>query len=130
MLELGTGFAFVGRQFPIKVDEQEYFIDLLFYHTQLRRYIVVELKAGKFKAEYVGKLNMYLTAVNEALNTQADDTAIGLILCRDKDRALAKYSLDGLTKPRSIANYSNLPSKEALENHLLDESEDKENIYK
>lgn len=105
LIEMGKGFAFVGRQYEIVVSENEYFIDLLFYHLQLRCYVVIELKTGKFKPEYAGKLNFYLSAVDTQLKYPQDNPTIGLILCKYKDKVEAEYSLRDLQKPIGISEY-------------------------
>jgi predicted nuclease of restriction endonuclease-like (RecB) superfamily len=99
MLELGKGFAFVGRQYLLNAGTQEFYIDLLFYHLKLHCYVVIDLKTGKFKPEYAGKLNFYLTAVDEQVKTAQDNPSIGLILCRDRDNLVAEYALRDLNKP-------------------------------
>lgn len=131
LLELGAGFAFVGRQFPLKVGGQEFFPDLLFYHLKLRSYIVVELKATEFKPDYAGKLNFYLTAVDELLSHPNDQPAVGLLLCKTKNKVVAEYALRDINKPIGISEYEtkileslpeelkrSLPSIEALEREL------------
>lgn len=105
LIEMGKGFAFVGRQYEIIVSDNEYFIDLLFYHLQLRCYIVIELKTGKFKPEYAGKLNFYLSAVDTQLKHPQDNPSIGLILCKYKDKVEAEYSLRDIQKPIGISEY-------------------------
>ena len=129
LLELGKGFAFVGRQYRLEISDNEYFIDLLFYHLDLRCYIVIELKAGRFKPEYAGKLNFYLSAVDSMLKRADDNPTIGLILCRYKDKIEAEYSLRDIKKPMSISSYiltqkitgnlsSKLPTVKEMENEL------------
>lgn len=105
LLELGKGFAFVGRQYVIQVGENNYAIDLLFYHLELRCYIVLELKSGKFKPEYAGKLNFYLSAIDSQLKHPQDKPSIGLILCKHKDKIEAEYSLRDIQKPIGISEY-------------------------
>lgn len=105
LIEMGKGFAFVGRQYEIIVSDNEYFIDLLFYHLQLRCYVVIELKTGKFKPEYAGKLNFYLSAVDTLLKHPQDNPSIGLILCKYKDKVEAEYSLRDIQKPIGISEY-------------------------
>ena len=105
LIEMGKGFAFVGRQYEIIVSDNEYFIDLLFYHLQLRCYVVIELKTGKFKPEYAGKLNFYLSAVDTQLKHPQDNPSIGLILCKYKDKVEAEYSLRDMQKPIGISEY-------------------------
>jgi predicted nuclease of restriction endonuclease-like (RecB) superfamily len=131
LLELGKGFAFVGRQFKIEVSETDYFIDLLFYHIDLRSYIVIELKAGKFKPEYAGKLNFYLSAVDSQIKKPDDNQSIGILLCKKKDKIEAEYALRDINKPMGISEYkltdaipedikTKLPSIEELENKLTE----------
>ena len=132
LLELGRGFAFVGRQYRLEVSDREFFLDLLFYHLQLRCFIVVELKKGDFKPEYAGKMNFYCSAVDDLLRHPQDTATIGLILCQTKDRVLAEYSLRDIHKPIGLADYeltralptalaSSLPSIEDIEAELADE---------
>lgn len=129
LIELGKGFAFVGRQYQLIVSDNEYYIDLLFYHLQLRSYVVIELKAGKFKPEYAGKLNFYLSAVDTQLKHPQDQPTIGLILCKNKDKVEAEYALRDINKPIGISEYrltqalpkdfeSKLPTIEQIENQL------------
>lgn len=129
LLEMGRGFAFVGKQYPIQVSDNEYFIDLLFYHLHLRCFVVIELKSGKFKPEYAGKLNFYLSAVDSQLKHRDDNPSIGLILCKTKDKIEAEYSLRDIQKPIGISEYnltqalpeefeSELPTIEEIENQL------------
>ncbi len=105
LLELGKGFAFIGKQYHLEVGEKDYYIDLLFYHTKLRCYIVIELKATGFKPEYAGKLNFYLSAVDEILKTENENPTIGILLCKERDRVEAEYALRGMSKPIGIAEY-------------------------
>ncbi|PHM65837.1 YhcG family protein [Xenorhabdus sp. KJ12.1] len=129
LLELGEGFAFVGRQYSITVSGQDYYIDLLFYHLTLRAFVVIELKRGEFKPEHAGKMNFYCSVVDEKLRHPTDQPTIGLILCQTKDRILAEYSLRGIQKPIGVSDYeltrtlpedlkSSLPSIEELEAEL------------
>jgi predicted nuclease of restriction endonuclease-like (RecB) superfamily len=131
LLELGKGFAFVGRQFKIEISETDYFIDLLFYHIELRSYIVIELKAGKFKPEYAGKLNFYLSAIDSQIKKPDDNQSIGILLCKKKDKIEAEYALRDINKPMGISEYkltdaipenikTKLPSIEELENKLTE----------
>lgn len=131
LLELGKGFAFVGRQYKVEVSESDYYIDLLFYHLDLRSYIVVELKAGKFKPEYAGKLNFYLSAVDSQVKKPEDNQSIGILLCKKKDRIEAEYALRDINKPMGISEYrlsdaipenikTKLPSIEELETKLTE----------
>jgi len=105
LLELGKGFAFVGRQYAIEVDNTDYRIDLLFYHTVLHAYIVIELKAGEFKPEYVSKLNFYISAIDDCLKTSGDEPTIGLLLCASKSNVKVEYAMRGLDKPLGVASY-------------------------
>jgi len=105
LLELGKGFAYVGRQYPIEVDNTDYKIDLLFYHTLLHAYVVIELKAGEFLPEYISKLNFYINAVDDKLKTLADEPTIGLLLCASKSNVKVEYAMRGLSKPLGVASY-------------------------
>ncbi|AGJ99298.1 Phage uncharacterized protein [Wolbachia endosymbiont of Drosophila simulans wNo] len=114
LLELGEGFAFVGRQFHLDVGDDDFYIDLLFYHLKLRCFVVIELKDKKFKPEYAGKMNFYLSAVDDLLKHETDQPSIGLILCKSKNDVLAKYTLKDMTKPIGLAEYritENLPEE-------------------
>jgi len=105
LLELGKGFAFVGRQYAIEVDNTDYKIDLLFYHTILHAYVVIELKAGEFFPEYVSKLNFYISAIDDKLKTSTDEPTIGLLLCASKSNVKVEYAMRGLDKPLGVATY-------------------------
>ncbi len=105
LLELGKGFAFVGQQYVINVDSTDYFIDLLFYHTILKCYVVVELKNKKFIPEYAGKLNFYLSAVDSLVKQPDDNPSIGLLLCRDKSNVEVEFALRDMTKPMGVSEY-------------------------
>lgn len=105
LLELGKGFAFVGRQYAVEVDNTDYKIDLLFYHTVLHAYVVIELKAGEFLPEYVSKLNFYISAIDDKLKTPADEPTIGLLLCASKSNVKVEYAMRGLDKPLGVASY-------------------------
>ena len=121
LLEFGTGFSFVGSQYKIVVGDNEYFIDLLFYHLKLKSYIVVELKTTEFKPEYVGKMNFYLSAVDNLIKDKYDNPSIGLILCKNKERLTAQYSLKDVNKPIGISTYKlkdYLPSEEDLNMYI------------
>lgn len=119
LLELGAGFAFVGRQYPLEVGGDEFYIDLLFYHLKLRSYVVVELKTTPFKPEYAGQLNFYLSAVDAQVKAPDDQPTIGLLLCREKNRLVAEYALRGMAKPMGVAEYQLLRQvPEALEARL------------
>jgi predicted nuclease of restriction endonuclease-like (RecB) superfamily len=105
LLELGTGFAFIGRQHRLEVAGDEFFIDLLFYHTRLKCYVVVELKATAFKPEHAGQLNFYLSAVDAQIKAPDDKPTIGLLLCKSQIRLVAEYALSGIDKPIGVAEY-------------------------
>ena len=131
LLELGAGFAFVGRQVMLDVGGDEFFIDLLFYHLKLRCYVVIELKAGKFKPEHLGQLGFYLTAVDRQVKSEQDNPTIGLLLCKSKNKVVAEYALGDKTQPMGIAEYklleslpaelqTSLPSIEQIERELGD----------
>jgi len=105
LLELGAGFAFLGNQYPITVGDEDFYIDLLFYNTKLRCYFVIELKTGKFKPEYAGKLNFYLSAVDDMLKTENDNPSVGILLCKEKNKMVAEYALRDMTKPIGVSEY-------------------------
>lgn len=105
LIELGKGFSFVGNQYKISTDNNDYYLDLLFYHLDLRCYIVIELKTNEFKPEYIGQLGFYVTAVNETLKRKTDNPTIGLLLCKNKDRLSAKWSLKSSNVPIGISSY-------------------------
>ncbi|MFZ2956559.1 MAG: PDDEXK nuclease domain-containing protein [Candidatus Ozemobacteraceae bacterium] len=132
LLELGAGFAFVGRQVPLEVGGEDFFIDLLFYHLKLRCYVVVELKAGDFKPEHTGKLCFYLSAVDAQIKSDLDGPTIGLLLCKYRNRLVAEYALRDVNKPIGVAEYqisaslpenlqTNLPTIEQIEQELSEE---------
>ncbi len=129
LLELGRGFAFVGRQYHIEVGNKDFYIDLLFYHLNLRCFVVIELKKGAFKPEYAGKMNFYCSVVDDLLKHTDDQPTIGLILCQENDRILAEYSLRDIQKPIGVSEYeltrvlpddlkSSLPTVEEIEAEL------------
>lgn len=129
LIELGSGFAFVGKQVEISVGNQSFFIDLLFYHIKLKRYVVIELKTGHFEPEFAGKLNFYVTAVDKQMRDENDNATVGMIICKDKNKIIAEYSLTDLHKPLGISSYelkkilpenlrSHLPSIEDVEKEL------------
>ena len=105
LLELGVGFAFVGNQVRLEVGGDEFFLDMLFYHLRLRCYVVVELKAVPFKPEFTGKLNFYLSAVDDLVRDEQDAPTIGLLLCRGKNKAVAEYALRDVSKPIGVSDY-------------------------
>lgn len=105
LLELGVGFAFVGRQVPLEVGGQGFYLDLLFYHMKLRCFVVIELKTGEFKPEYAGKMNFYLSAVDDRLRHPDDEPSIGIILCKSKSRVIVEYTLRDTSKPIGVSAY-------------------------
>lgn len=130
LLELGTGFSYLGRQVHIKVGESDFYMDLLFYHVRLHCYVVVELKTEKFKPEFAGQLNFYVTAVNKNMKVNLDNPTIGILICKDKDDVVAEYSVEDMSQPIGIAKYeltkvlsddfkSSLPTIEEIEKELL-----------
>jgi len=135
LLELGAGFAFVGRQVHLDVAEDNFYIDLLFYHLRLRSFVVVDLKIGPFKPEYAGKINFYCNVVDDQYRHETDNPTIGLILCQDKKQVLAEYALRGMNKPIGISEYeltralpeelkSALPTIEEIEAELSADLQD------
>ena len=130
LLELGTGFAFLGNQYHLNVGGDDFYLDLLFYHLKLRSYVVIELKTGEFKPEYAGQLNFYLSAVDGLLKTEDDNPSIGLLLCKTKNNLVAEYSLKDISKPMGVSEYrvtgvlpeelrNQLPSIEDLQTRIL-----------
>ena len=142
LLELGSGFAFVGRQYHLEVGGDDFYIDLLMYHLKLRAFVVIELKSDKFKPEYAGKMNFYLSAVDDLLKHPTDNPSIGLILCKTKNQIQAEYTLRDLSKPIGLSEYklnealpenlkSALPTIEELEDSLKNDIiTDKVNLVK
>ncbi|MCK5815334.1 MAG: DUF1016 family protein [Flavobacteriaceae bacterium] len=131
LLELGKGFAFIGKQYKIEISESDYFIDLLFYHIELRCFVVIELKSGKFKPEFAGKLNFYLSAVDSQLKKETDNPSIGILLCKRKDKIEVQYSLRDINKPLGVSEFrltevipdkikTQLPSIEEIEKQLIE----------
>lgn len=129
LLELGTGFSFVGEQYHVEVENEDFYIDLLFYHLKLRCFVIVELKNGDFKPEYAGKLNFYISAVDDLLKHKNNQPSIGLLLCKNKKGMIAEYSLKDIEKPIGISEYklfeklpkeyeNILPSIEDLESRI------------
>lgn len=140
LLELGQGFAFVGRQYRITVGQREFLIDLLFYHLRLRCFVVIDLKTGVFEPEHAGKMNFYLSAIDDQVRHSNDAPSIGLILCQDRNRVIAEYALRGVAKPIGVSEYeltralprelrSSLPTVAAIEAELRDKP-DKATIKK
>lgn len=138
LLELGEGFSFVGNQYKITVGDNDYFIDMLFYHLKLHCYIAVELKAVSFKPEFIGQLNFYLTAIDEQIKDERDFPSIGLLLCKEKDKLTVEYSLKNVSKPIGVSSYEiskympkdiidKLPTEEDINLHIdIDETIEQE----
>lgn len=131
LIELGKGFAFVGSQYKLTVDDKDYFIDLLFYHLKLKSYIVVELKAREFEPSDAGQLNFYLSALDDLVKDESDNPSIGLLLCKGKNKFTAEYALKDINKPIGVSEYklledipeylqSQLPKAEDIELHIKD----------
>ena len=121
LLELGKGFSFIGNQYRISTPSNDYLIDLLFYHLELRCYVVVELKNVDFKPDFIGQLQFYITAVDETLKKDVDNPTIGLLLCKGKDRYSVEWSLKATTAPIGVASYeirNYLPTEEELNKYL------------
>lgn len=129
LLELGTGFAFIGREYRLQVGQTEQFLDMLFYNTQAHAYVVLEVKTTTFKPEFVGQLGTYVVAVDHILKTERDEKTIGILVCKDKDNVLARYSLDSSSQPLGVSSFelsklipenfkSSLPTVEEIENEL------------
>ena len=133
LLELGKGFAFVGSQYHLEIGDDDYYLDLLFYHLHLRAYVVIELKTGKFRPEDGGKMNFYLSAVDDILRHDRDEPSIGLILCRENNRIVVEYALRDTSKPIGVSTYVTealpknlkgiMPTVEELEAELSTETE-------
>ncbi len=129
LLELGQGFAFVGRQVPVQIGEKEVFIDLLFYHLELCCYVVIELKVCEFDPSFTGQLGVYVAAINHQKKKQSDNQTLGLLICKTKDNIMAEYSLEASSQPIGISEYklndflpndyvSTLPTIEEIEKSL------------
>jgi hypothetical protein len=128
-LEMGAGFSYIGRQYRLVINGDEFFVDLLFYHIRLHCYVVVELKAVKFKPEFAGKLNFYVSAVDGILKTEQDNPTIGILICKSKNKTVVEYALKDIHKPIGVSEYtitqnlpeefkSSLPSIEEIEAEL------------
>ncbi len=137
LIELGTGFAFVGQQYRLEVGGEEFSIDLLFYHLRLRRFVAIELKSGEFKPEYAGKLNFYLSAIDDLLRHPTDEPSVGLVLCRAQNQLIAEYAIKDMNKPIGVSTYEltralpeelqgTLPTIEELEATLNDPKRDRD----
>lgn len=135
LVELGKGFSFVGNQYKILMEDRDYYIDLLFYHLELRCYIVVELKATSFKPEYIGQLGFYVTTIDETLKKEIDNPTLGLLLCKEKNKLSVEWSLKGTSLPIGGSSYKlkeyiprdildKLPTEEEINLHIDIESSD------
>ena len=129
LLELGAGFSYIGRQYRLEINGDEFFIDLLFYHVRLHCYVVVELKTVKFKPEFAGKLSFYISAVDGELKSEQDNPSIGILICKTKNNTVVEYTLKDINKPIGVSEYtitkslpeeykSSLPSIEEIEAEL------------
>ena len=105
MLEFDEGFAYIGKEYHLNINGDDFYIDLLFYNLKLHSYIVIELKSEKFKPEHLGQLNFYVTAVNRELKTDRDNATIGLLICKDKNDVVCEYSLEQIFQPIGISKY-------------------------
>ena len=105
LLELGNGFAFIGRQYHLEIENEDYYIDLLFYNLKVRSFVVVELKTTEFKPEYAGKLNFYLSAVDKYVKDEKDNPTFGILLCKNKKRVTAELALKDINKPIGVSEY-------------------------
>jgi len=131
LAQMGTDFTFVGNQYKLEIDDEEYFIDLLLYHRRLKALIAIELKIGKFKPEYAGKMSFYLSVLNDTVKLSEENPSIGIIICKEKNRTTVEYALKEITQPMGVATYqlSNslpdnledyLPSRDEIEKNLLE----------
>ena len=119
LLELGNGFAFVGRQYHLEIENEDYYIDLLFYNLKVRSYVVIELKTTEFKPEYAGKLNFYLSAIDKYIKAEGDNPTFGILLCKDKKKVTVELALKDINKPIGVSEYKILSEiPEFLENTL------------
>ena len=105
LLELGQGFAFMGNQYHLELEDEDYYLDMLMYHVKLKCYVVIELKTGKFKPEYAGKMNFYLNLMDRQVKDASDNPTIGLILCEDKKNITVEYAIEGINKPMGVSQF-------------------------
>ena len=135
LLELGTGFSFIAKEYKLNIADDEFYIDLLFYHVKLHSYVVLELKTGKFKPEFAGQLNFYVSAIDGIIKTKHDNPSIGILICKSKNNTVVEYALNGINRPIGVSEYtisknlpetfkSSLPSIEEIEAELEGESSD------
>lgn len=122
MLEFGEGFAYIGKEYHLNINGDDFYIDLLFYNLKLHSYIVIELKSEKFKPEHLGQLNFYVTAVNRELKTDRDNATIELLICKDKNDVVCEYSLEQIFQPIGISFYYN-----KQEGNYIHENKNKQN---
>lgn len=136
LLELGNGFAFIGRQYHIEIENEDYYLDLLFYNLKVRCYVVIELKTTEFRPEYAGKLNFYLSAVDKYIKSETDNPTFGILLCKDKKKVTAELALKDINKPIGVSEYkilseipefleNTLPSIEDIEKRLINDLDEK-----
>lgn len=139
LIELGTGFAFLGNQYHIELEGQDFYLDLLFYHVKLKSYVVIELKNTAFKPEYAGKLNFYLNLVDKRIKDAQDNPTIGLLLCKKKGNLIVEYAIEGVSKPMGVSEYnvtrelpkelrSQLPDLEEIARRLNTDAKQKETM--
>lgn len=124
LLELGSSFAFVGKQYHLEIDNEDYYIDLLFYNIKLHSYVVIELKTTKFKPEFIGQLNFYVSAIDDKVKRDEDNSTIGILICKEKKRLSAEYSLKNINSPIAISEYKYLEELPNYLNRELDLEED------
>lgn len=133
LLELGTGFAYMGKQYNLKVGNKDYYLDLLFYHTKLKCYVIIELKVKEFEPEYIGKLNFYINAIDEIVKDDKDNSSIGILLCKNKDNFEVEFALKGIKTPIGVSEYKfgelpeNIKKSFPTEEELLNEMRKAEN---
>ncbi len=114
LLELGAGFSYIGKQYKLTVDNEDFYIDLLFYHVKLHSFVVIELKTVKFKPEFAGKLNFYVSAVDDLIKSDLDNPTIGILICKEKSKTIVEYALKDVNKPIGVSEYEltrHLPEK-------------------
>ena len=131
LLEMGSDFAFIGNQYRLQVGEDDFYIDLLLYHRKLKSLVAIELKAGKFKPEFAGKMNFYLTVLDDTVKQKEENPSVGIIICKNKNKTIVEYALKNTTNPIGVANYTLtstlpraykklLPSAKEIEENLSD----------
>ncbi len=130
LLELGKGFAYMGKQYRLKVGEKEFFTDLLFYHTKLKAYVIIELKMTEFQPEFIGKLNFYITAIDQTIKDKTDNPTIGILLCRTKDNVVVDFSIKDINKAIGVSEFSYKQLPEEIRKQLPSENEWKQILGK